>query len=135
MKTSLEFESIPWIFLHIIPTKLEVDGIKYSLNHKIDLMSISKSYGHYRFRIIFVGLIKTKALVVESNKAHILIHFKFQNKKWYYYLLSTAVTAYLLFLEPQSKLTLLIASFVFFLFLFINMLANFVHIQETNPPA
>ena len=83
MNSNIKIDSIPWVFKCLIPTKLEVDGIKFPLTQNINLGDISKSYGHYRIRIIFIGLIKTKALVVDSNKTSTLIQFKFQNKKWY----------------------------------------------------
>lgn len=135
MNSSINIDSIPLPFKYLIPTKLEVDGIKFPLTHEIDIGNISKTYGHYRIRIVLMGIIKTKALVVDANKTSILIQFKFQNKKWYYYLISFAVTIYLIYIEPQTRLTLVISACIFIILVLIDLLINFVEIQEANPPS
>lgn len=132
MNTTILLDFIPRIFKSLIPTKLEVDGLEYPLHHKIELGDYSKTYGHHRLRVVFMGFIKTKTLVVDANKNSILINFKFQNKKWLYYFISIAASTYLLFSKPLSKLILIIFVFVFILLLIIDMLMFFVQIQEKH---
>lgn len=57
MNGIIQFNKLPWIFRFIIPTKIDVDGVKYPLNHTIDLMVVPKSYGHYRLKLIFLGFL------------------------------------------------------------------------------
>lgn len=135
MYSTISIESIPWIFKQIIPTQLEVDGIKFPLTNEINLGDISKSYGHYRIRLVYWGLIKAKALVIDSNKTSIKINFKFQNNKWSYLLISIAISTYSILTKPQSILSLAIYICLFLFFLIIDLLFIFVEIQETNPPS
>lgn len=134
MKTSLEFESIPWIFLHIIPTKLEVDGIKYHLNQNIDLSGISKSYGHHRLRLVFGGIIKTKPIIITAASSLHYIKFSFKYKNWHLFLIPLIASSYLVFSKPHSILLMCLLIPIFCIFQLIDGLIIFVHIQETNPP-
>jgi len=130
MNTIIQINKIPWIFQYLIPTQLEVDGIKYPLNQIIELKGISKSYGHYRLKLVFFGIIKSKVIIIEADQEFKFFIFKFQNKYWYYYLISYCPFPYLFFLRYQHGLGLVIIIFLSFLIILIELLMGFVSVKE-----
>ncbi|MHA8050561.1 hypothetical protein V7S79_05560 [Aquirufa sp. ROCK-SH2] len=125
----LRFHKIPWIFRTLIPTQLEVDGVKWPLHLEVDVSSIAKKYGHYRLRLVFFGFIKSKTLIITANQSTTLLTFGYQFKKWVYVLLAYSAFAYLLFSKNSSLTILVIKICLFILFILIELLKNFVRIR------
>lgn len=128
----LQFSKIPWIFQHIIPTQLEVDGIKFPIDQTIDLMDFKKTYGHYRLRLVFVGFIKSKVVVVNTRLSEKKMRLVFRGENWLYYLFWMLIVAYLIFSKPFSILGLIVKISAFLLFSTIDLLTNFVRIEDEN---
>ena len=125
----LRFHKIPWIFRTLIPTQLEVDGVKWPLHLEVDVSSIAKKYGHYRLRLVFFGFIKSKTLIITANQSTTLLTFGYQFKKWVYVLLAYSAFAYLLFSKNRSLTILVIKICLFNLFILIELLKNFIEIR------
>ena len=132
MNGIIQFNKLPWIFRFIIPTKIDVDGIKYPLNHTIDLMGMAKSYGHYRLKLIFFGFLKSRATIIEANQKSKLLIILFRNENWFNYLISYAALSFLLFSESDFGVVLAIIICLFVLFIFVELLIKFVYLKEVN---
>jgi len=132
MNGIIQFNKLPWIFRFIIPTKIDVDGVKYPLSHTIDLMGISKSYGHYRLKLIFFGFLKSRVTIIEVNQKSKLLSIIFRNENWFYYLISYSAVSFLFWSKSDFGAVLAIIFCVFILFIFIELLINFVYLKEVN---
>ena len=131
----IQFVKIPWFFYRLIPTQLEVDGIKFPLTPTIYTHLAIKSYGHYRIRLVCFGFIKTKALVVATKKSTIWMDFKISTYNWLLYLISRSALAYLVLSRPRSKRSLFIALTCFFFGIFFDFIVHFFRIHEAVPPS
>jgi hypothetical protein len=132
MNGIIQFNKLPWIFRFIIPTKIDVDGVKYPLNHTIDLMGMPKSYGHYRLKLIFFGFLKSRVTIIEVNQKSKLLSIIFRNENWFYYLISYSAVSFLFWSKSDFGAVLAIIFCVFILFIFIELLINFVYLKEVN---
>ena len=132
MNGIIQFNKLPWIFRFIIPTKIDVDGIKYPLNHTIDLMGMAKSYGHYRLKLIFFGFLKSRVTIIEANQKSKLLIIIFRNENWFYYLISWSAVSFLFLSKSDFGAVLAIIFCVFVLFIFIELVINFVYLKEVN---
>jgi hypothetical protein len=131
----IQFVKIPWIFRRLIPTQLDVDGIKFPLTPTIDTHLAIKSYGHYRLRLVCFGFIKTKALVVATKKSTIWMDFKISTHNWLRYLISILVLAYLVLSRPRSKQYLFIALTCLSVGILFDFIIQFFRIYEAVPPS
>ena len=131
----IQFVKIPWIFRRLIPTQLDVDGIKFPLTPTIDTHLAIKSYGHYRLRLVCFGFIKTKALVVATKKSTIWMDFKISTHNWLLYLISRSALAYLVLSRPRSKRYLFIALTCFLIDILFDLIVQFYRIHEAIPPS
>ncbi len=132
MNGIIQFNKLPWIFRFIIPTKIDVDGVKYPLNHTIDLMGMPKSYGHYRLKLIFFGFLKSRVTIIEANQKSKLLIIIFRNENWFYYSISYSAVSFLFWSKSVFGAVLAIIFCVFVLFVFIELLINFVYLKEVN---
>jgi len=132
MNRIIQFNKLPWIFRFIIPTKIDVDGIEYPLNHTIDLMGVPKSYGHYRLKLIFFGFLKSRATIIEANQKSKLLSIIFRIDNWFYYLIGISVVSFLLFSKSDFGAFLPIIICLFVLFIFAELLIKFVYLKEVN---
>jgi hypothetical protein len=132
MNGIIQFNKLPWIFRFIIPTKIDVDGVKYPLSHTIDLMGVPKSYGHYRLKLIFLGFLKSRVTIIEVNQKSKLLSIIFRNENWFYYLISYSAVSFLFWSKSDFGAVLAIIFCVFILFIFIELLINFVYLKEVN---
>ena len=132
MNGIIQFNKLPWIFRFIIPTKIDVDGVKYPLNHTIDLMGKPKSYGHYRLKLIFFGFLKSRVTIIEANQKSKLLIIIFRNENWFYYLISYSAVSFLFWSKSDFGAVLAIIFCLFVLFIFIELLINFVYLKEVN---
>ena len=131
----IQFVKIPWIFRRLIPTQLDVDGIKFPLTPTIDTHLAIKSYGHYRLRLVCFGFIKTKALVVATKKSTIWMDFKISTHNWLLYLISRSALAYLVLSRPRSKQYLFIALTCLSVGILFDFIIQFFRIYEAVPPS
>jgi hypothetical protein len=131
MNGIIQFNKLPWIFRFIIPTKIDVDGIKYPLNHTIDLMGMAKSYGHYRLKLIFFGFLKSRATIIEANQKSKLLSIIFRIDNWFYYLISYSALSFLFFFKSDfgTDLPIIIC---FVLTICVELLIKFVYLKEVN---
>ena len=132
MNGIIQFNKLPWIFRFIIPTKIDVDGIKYPLKYTIDLMGMAKSYGHYRLKLIFFGFLKSRATIIEANQKSQLLSIIFRIDNWFYYLIGISVVSFLLFSKSDFGAVLPIIICLFVLSIFAELLIKFVYLKEVN---
>ena len=132
MNGIIQFNKLPWIFRFIIPTKIDVDGVKYPLNHTIDLKGMPKSYGHYRLKLIFFRFLKSRVTIIEANQKSKLLIIIFRNENWFYYSISYSAVSFLFWSKSVFGAVLAIIFCVFVLFIFIELLINFVYLKEVN---
>ena len=135
LNTILYLHKVPAYFTHIIPTKLEVDGVIFPLRDEISLWSISKGYGHYKLRLVFFGLIKSKALIISANKPFIHLKVVLIRYKIPRFTLSMMAVSFPLVYKINSKVMayafLIISPITYML----DALTHLVEIKETNPPS
>ncbi|CAM3369267.1 hypothetical protein G9H61_12545 [Aquirufa ecclesiirivi] len=135
MNTVLYFHKIPAYFTHIIPTKLEVDGIKFPLQDEISLWALSKSYGHFKLRLVFFGLIKSKALIIPANNKSIHLKVALMRHKIPRFTLAIMAIGFPMVYKINSQFM----AYAFLIFspitYMMDALTHLVEIQETNPPA
>jgi len=131
MNGIIQFNKLPWIFRFIIPTKIDVVGIKYPLNHTIDLKGMAKSYGHYRLKLIFFGFLKSRATIIEANQKSKLLSIIFRIDNWFYYLFGLSVVSFLFFAKSDFG-TYLPIIICFVLTIFVELLIRFVYLKEVN---
>lgn len=131
MNGIIQFNKLPWILRFIIPTKIDVDGIKYPLNHTIDLMEMAKSYGHYRLKLIFFGFLKSRATIIEANQKSKWLSIIFRIDNWFYYLFGLSIVSFLFFSKSDfgTDLPIIIC---FVLTIFVELLIRFVYLKEVN---
>lgn len=131
MNGIIQFNKLPWIFRFIIPTKIDVDGIKYPLNHTIDLMGMAKSYGHYRLKLFFFAFLKSRATIIEANQKSNLLSIIFRIDNWFYYLFGLSIVSFLFFSKSDfgTDLPIIIC---FVLTIFVELLIRFVYLKEVN---
>ena len=131
MNGIIQFNKLPWILRFIIPTKIEVDGIKYPLNHTIDLMGMAKSYGHYRLKLIFFGFLKSRATIIEANQKSKWLSIIFRIDNWFYYLFGLSIVSFSFFSKSDfgTDLPFIIC---FVLTIFVELLIRFVYLKEVN---
>lgn len=132
MNGIIQFNKLPWIFRFIIPTKIDVDGVKYPLNHTIDLMGVPKSYGHYRLKLIFFGFLKSRVTIIEANQKSKLLIIIFRNENWFYYLIVYSALSFLFWSKSDFGAVLAIIICLFVLSIFVELLINFVYLKEVN---
>lgn len=132
MNGIIQFNKLPWIFRFIIPTKIDVDGVKYPLNHTIDLMGMPKSYGHYRLKLIFFGFLKSRVTIIEANQKSKLLIIIFRNENWFYYLIVYSALSFLFWSKSDFGAVLAIIICLFVLSIFVELLINFVYLKEVN---
>lgn len=123
------------VFTHIIPTKLEVDGVVFPPGDEISLWSISKGYGHYHVRLVFFGLIKSKALIIPASKKSIHLKVVLIRHKIPHYTLSILAICLPLLNRVHSNFKIyafiLICPFVYIM----ESLTNFVEIHVNDSPS
>lgn len=133
LNTILYLHKVPAYFTHIIPTKLEVNGVIFPLQDDISLWSISKGYGHYKLRLVFFGLIKSKALIISANKPFIHMKVVLIRYKIPHFTLSMMAVSFPLVYKINSKVMayafLIISPITYML----DALTHLVEIKETNP--
>jgi hypothetical protein len=132
MNGIIQFNKLPWIFRFIIPTKIDVDGVKYPLNHTIDLMGVPKSYGHYRLKLIFFGFLKSRVTIIEANQKYKLLSIIFRNENWFYYLIVYSALSFLFWSKSDFGAVLAIIICLFVLSIFVELLINFVYLKEVS---
>lgn len=134
LNTILYLHKVPAYFTHIIPTKLEVDGVIFPLRDEISLWSISKGYGHYKLRLVFFGLIKSKALILSANEP--LIHLKIVIVRYKIPQFTLGMMAICLPLLSSNHSNFKVLAFILFtpLVYMMETLTNFVQIQESDSP-
>ncbi len=132
MNGIIQFNKLPWILRFIIPTKIDVDGIKYPLNHTIDLMGMAKSYGHYRLKLIFFGFLKSRATIIEANQKSKWLSIIFRIDNWFYYLIVYSALSFLLFYKSDFGAVLPFIICLFVLTIFAELLIKFVYLKEVN---
>ena len=131
MNGIIQFNKLPWILRFIIPTKIDVDGLKYPLNHTIDLMGMAKSYGHYRLKLIFFGFLKSRATIIEANQKSKWLSIIFRIDNWFYYLFVLSIVSFSFFSKSDfgTDLPFIIC---FVLTIFAELLVKFVYLKEVN---
>ena len=132
MNGIIQFNKLPWILRFIIPTKIDVDGIKYPLNHTIDLMEMAKSYGHYRLKLIFFGFLKSRATIIEANQKSKWLSIIFRIDNWFYHLIGLSIISFLFFFKSDFGTDLPIIICLFVLSIFAELLIKFVYLKEVN---
>jgi hypothetical protein len=132
MNTIIQFNKLPWFFRYIIPTQIDVDGISYPLNHKIEILGTPRFYGHHRLKLIFLGFLKSRATIIDANQKTNSLMIIFRNENWFYYLISYSAVLYLFFSKSNFGAVLAIFICMFVLFIFVELLINFVILIEVN---
>ncbi|MHA8052984.1 hypothetical protein [Aquirufa sp. Wall-65K1] len=133
MNTTLYFDQTPIYFTLFIPCKLEIDGVLFPLQNEIQLGELSKNYGHFRLRLIFFGIVKSKPTIVSANNKFIHLKIALIRHKLPTFTLAMMAANFPIVYHLNTR----IMAYAFLIFIpityMLEALVKLVEIRETKP--